>query len=403
MSAQTDKSPTTINPASTVLAPPVAAADAAVRPAIGRVMMVGLRGIPNVQGGVEKHVEMLGWELAKRGWQIEVIGRSRYCQSMTYWEGITIRSLWAPRSTTLEALVHTLLGVCYAAWKRPDVLHIHAIGPSLTVPLARLFGLNVVVTHHGYDYDRQKWGRFAKAMLHVGEFLGMRIANGRISIARDVADTMRGRYGVPVTFIPNGVNALPVIGETGILDEFALAPRRYILLAARFVPEKRQLDLIRAFEKLGRSDIKLVLAGNAEFESAYAREVAAAAAATPNVVLTGFQTGQRLAELFSRAALFVLPSSHEGMPIALLEALAHGLPVLASNIRANLDLDLTLDDYFPLGDTEALTRAMARKLSEPEDAAKAQQRMRDIACAYDWSSVAQKTGVVYAEAMRRRL
>ena len=169
------------------------------------------------------------------------------------------------------------------------------------------------------------------------------------------------------------------------------------------MPEKRQLDLIRAFEKLGRSDIKLVLAGNAEFESAYAREVAAAAAATPNVVLTGFQTGQRLAELFSRAALFVLPSSHEGMPIALLEALAHGLPVLASNIRANLDLELTLDDYFPLGDTEALTRAMARKLSEPEDAAKAQQRMRDIACAYDWSSVAQKTGVVYAEAMRRRL
>lgn len=95
------------------------------------------------------------------------------------------------------------------------------------------------------------------------------------------------------------------------------------------------------------------------------REVRALASRVPGVVLTGFQTGDRLAELFANAALFVLPSSHEGMPIALLEAMAHGLPVLASDIVANRQLGLPAGDYFPLGNVDALSSAIAEKIANP--------------------------------------
>ncbi|ASY65474.1 Alpha-D-GlcNAc alpha-1,2-L-rhamnosyltransferase (plasmid) [Sinorhizobium sojae CCBAU 05684] len=367
-----------------------------------RVMMLGLRGIPSVQGGVEKHVEMLAAKLAAQGWGVEVVGRRRYLAQSPHSSGHGIRvfSLWAPRMMALEAIVHTFIGVCFAALRRPDILHIHAIGPALMVPLARMFGLKVVVTHHGYDYDRQKWGGFAKGMLKLGERLGMRLAHGRIAISKEIVETMGARYRVPVSFVPNGVAVAPWRGESGVLEEFALGRRRYVLLAARLVPEKRQIDLIRAFARLGDAGFKLVLAGGAEFETPYAREVKAIASRVPGVVLTGFQTGERLTELFANAALFVLPSSHEGMPIALLEAMAYGLPVLASDIIANRALGLPDEDYFPLGDIEALAAAIAGKLGNPPREEKILARMAHVEATYSWTSVAQKTLSVYGALKR---
>ncbi|MEP9373405.1 glycosyltransferase family 4 protein [Mesorhizobium sp. KR1-2] len=366
-------------------------------------MMLGLRGIPNVQGGVEKHVEMLASKLVGHGWDVEVLGRRRYLAggAAYVWNGVQVIPLWAPRRMALEAIVHTFLGVCVAAWRRPDVLHIHAIGPALLTPLARIFGLRVLVTHHGYDYDRQKWGPFARRTLKLGEFLGMRFSSGRVAISKDIAQTMSARHHVSMSLVPNGVTVTPPTGSAGILQEFGLARRRYILLAARIVPEKRQLDLIQAFAKCGFTDTRLVLAGGAEFETPYVEKVRALAREVPGVVLTGFQSGDRLAELFANAALFVLPSSHEGMPIALLEAMAYGLPVLASDIVANRELDLDCNDYFPLGDIDALAAAVVTKLTAPLNDEEVRERATHAEAKYSWTNVAQKTAAVYDTLLRK--
>ena len=367
-----------------------------------RVMFLGLRGIPGVQGGVEKHVELLGVELAQRGWEVEVVGRSRYLPHAgpITWKGVKVSPLWAPRRMALEALVHTCLGVLRAGVTRPDIVHIHAVGPALMVPLARLLGLRVVVTHHGYDYDREKWGGLARRMLKLGERLGMRLSHGRIAISNEVARTMAGRYGRPVAFIPNGVAVSHDGSGDAILAEFGIQPKRYALLAARFVPEKRQLDLIRAFAKTAPG-YQLVLAGGAEFETAYSREVVELAASVPGVVLTGFQRDARLASLFANAALFVLPSSHEGMPIALLEAMGFGLPVLASDIVPNRELRLAEEDYVPLGDIETLARKMGERLAAPLPEAESKALAARIAATYSWSGIAQKTHELYGALLGR--
>nr|WP_246617511.1 glycosyltransferase family 4 protein [Rhizobium populisoli] len=364
-----------------------------------RVMMLGLRGVPNLQGGIEKHVEMLGQELAVRGWDVEVLGRRQYLPEKTksiVWRGIRVTPLWAPKSILFEAIAHTFMGVLHAAVHRPDVLHIHAIGPGLLAPFARLFGLKVIITHHGYDYDREKWSPLAKRILRLGERLSMMFANGRIAVSRDVTDTMKNRYGSSVAHIPNGVTVRPSLVGKDTLNRFELQRRRYIVMVARFVPEKRQTDLIAAFEKLNRPDWKLVLVGGADHQrTAYAKEIETMAARVPNVVLTGFQSGEDLAALFSQAGLFVLPSLHEGMPISLLEAMSYGLPVLASDIVANHEVDLPPEDYFPAGNVDALAEALERKIDEPFGQDVALARIREVEKTYAWSSITRSTLAVY--------
>ncbi len=383
---------------------PAASSDVSSAAASGPyVMMLGLRGIPDVQGGVEKHVEMLAGRLAARGWRVEVVARRSHLPQPRArdWRGIRITPLWAPRHVALEAPVHTFLGVLHAARRRPDILHVHAIGPSLMVPLARLFGLRVVVTHHGYDYDRQKWGALARRVLRLGERFGMRLSHGRIAVSAEIARTMHARHGVRVDFVPNGVATATCAEPGSVLDTFGIERRRYILYAARIVPEKRQLDLIRAFARLGDPGLRLVIAGDDAFNGAYAREVRALAAAMPGVVLAGFQSGERLAALFGNAALFVLPSSHEGMPIAVLEAMAYGLPVLVSDIVANRELGLPEDDYFPLGDVDALAAALAARLGDLPSEAAMGERAAKVAHAYSWAGIADRTAALYRKALGR--
>src|SRR5690606_29080318 len=125
--------------------------------------------------------------------------------SRRQWKGVEIEPAWAPQHQKLEAVMHTALGVALAALRRPDLVHIHAIGPALLTPAARLAGLRTIVTHHGYDYDRDKWGGFAKTMLRLGERMGMRWSNRAIAVADNIAQSMERQYGRPVVFLPNGV------------------------------------------------------------------------------------------------------------------------------------------------------------------------------------------------------
>ena len=365
-----------------------------------KVIFIGLRGIPQVQGGVETHVAALSARMAERGWEVEVLGRKPYLPSWKpfVWKGVTVTPLWSPRSKGLEALLHTAVSVVIAALRSPDIIHIQAIGPALLTPLARLLGLKVVVTHHGFDYERQKWGWLAKTVLRAGEAIGMKFSHANIAVSKSIADKVRLKLGVGAAFIPNGIETdVPKLGTTSP-DCLQGLSGRYILAVGRIVEEKRQLDLIDAFARMNDPDAKLVIVGKADHDSSYMREVEQAAAATPGVILAGFQYGAALAELYGRAALFVLPSSHEGMPIVLLEALSNGIPCLASDIDANLALDLGTENYFALGDLDALAEAMEQKLATP-DTAHCQARAIRIKDSYGWSPIVDRTITIYEDAL----
>ncbi len=230
------------------------------------------------------------------------------------------------------------------------------MGPALVTPIARLFGLKVVVTHHGPDYDRDKWGIFARWVLRCGERLGMRFSHARIAISQVICDLIRAKYNRDSELIPNGVVMPKHEVDSDFVHALGLQPGRYFLQVSRLVPEKRQLDLIEAYRLTLPNDWKLAIVGQIS-NDAYAHAVVDAARAV-DVVLPGFLAGTHLRQIYSHAGAFVLPSSHEGLPIVVLEALSHGLPVLASDIPANIAIGLNADCYFPLGDSAILARSL---------------------------------------------
>lgn len=361
------------------------------------VMFLGLRGFPNVQGGVETHCEHLCPELVKLGFDVTVLVRSPYqpVDVGDAWSGVKFVRLWAPKSRSLEAILHSVVGVLYAAIARPDILHIQAIGPALVTPLARLFGLKVVVTHHGPDYDRQKWGRFAKFALEAGESWGVRFSNAVIVISKTIESLVLNKHQVSSAVIPNGVN-LPQIPESkGVLAQFGLRSNQYILLVSRLVPEKRHLDLIEAFKKSNLMGWKLVLVGASDHPDAYVQQLIDIAAQDERIVMTGFQKGLALSELYGHAGFFVLPSSHEGLPIAMLEALSYGLPVIASDIPANLEVGLDRGNYYPLGSIDELMLRLIKQANcLAGDDAKKQTRAW-VKSKYNWLEISKSTKYVY--------
>lgn len=364
-----------------------------------KIMVLGLRGFPGVQGGVEQHAEHLYPLLVQLGCEVEVLVRSPYWEAgrSRTWKGVRFRPLWSPRHSGFEAFVHSVIGVFYAIFARPDVLHIHAIGPAIVTPLARLFGLRVVVTHHGPDYNREKWGVFARWILRLGERFGMVYANDRIVISRVIQELVRSKYRCDSRLIPNGVVIPDPPVTTAALEKFTLRSRHYVLNVSRFVPEKRHRDLIEAFMRADLRGWKLVLVGSTDPVDSYVRDLRRLTVGRGDIVFTGFQSGITLHELYAHAGTFVLPSSHEGLPIALLEALSFGLPVLASNIPANLEVGVEDARYFPLGDVPALSELLRRSVNQPFDEQQRTQQRLLLKERYDWERVARLTFTTYED------
>jgi len=359
-------------------------------------MVVGLRGFPDIQGGIETHAEHLYPELVKLGCDVEVIVRSPYVKEAEYmYCGVRLKAIWSPVATGMEALLHSFLAVCYVGLKRPDVLHIHAVGPSLFVPLARMFGLRVVMTHHGMDYQRQKWGVFASFVLRLGERLGANYAHACITVSESIQQFLQEQYGtsLKIRAIHNGVEIPKSCDDTAILEKFDLQKKKYFLMVSRFVPEKRQDDLIEAFLVSKQCNKrKLVLVGDYHKASKkYLEKIQALAAQHANIVLTGFQTGDPLASLYTHAEAFFLPSSHEGLPIALLEALSYGLYAVVSDIPAHIEMNLEPKHYFRLGNIAALAECMDNIPQGGLSLVEREKMISSIQERFDWSIIAQKT------------
>jgi glycosyltransferase involved in cell wall biosynthesis len=362
-------------------------------------MAVGLRGVQDVQGGIERHAQHLYPRLVELGCDVEVVARSPYVgPALEPFRGVRIRSIWSPRKSGLEAGIHTLLAVCWAGISRPDLLHIHAVGPALLTPLARLLGLRVVITHHGPDYEREKWGALARCVLRLGEALGVRFAHERIAISHAIRSLMAQRYRANSVLIPNGIEPAERADDETALADFGLQPGKYVLQVSRFAREKRQGDSIRAFDEARLEGWKLVLVGAIDHDDRYTRELIALAARSPGTVLTGFQTGQRLNALYGNAGVFVLPSSHEGLSLSLLEALSFGLHVLASDIPANREVGLAPEHYFALGDCRELAGRLREAARSNGKAGSSETQGSSVVGRYDWDAIARETLTVYENA-----
>lgn len=356
-----------------------------------KIFVTGTRGIPNIMGGVETHCEELFPRIAKMGGDVTVIRRTNYVKDdLTEWNGVKLANIESPKKKSFEAIIHTFRAINYAKRNGAEILHVNAIGPALLVPYAKMLGMKVVFTHHGPDYDRDKWGLTAKTMLKLGERMGCWFADDVIVISDVIRNLIARKYNRTknVHLIYNGVPEPEICHYPEYFDELGVEEGKYVLGMCRFVPEKRLDDLVRAFSTLKQDGIKLVLAGDTDFEDDYSLSLKELAKEN-GVVLTGFIKGKKLHSLLTNARCYCLPSSHEGLPIALLEAMSYKLPVMVSDIRANKEVGLDEGCYFKCGDVEQLAERLQPIVSSSV------KRINYDMSKYDWDDIARQTMEIY--------
>ena len=367
--------------------------------------MVGQRGIPATFGGVEHHVEELGSRLAARGHDVVVYTRTNYVETRpARFRGMRPRYLPTVGSKHLDAIVHSTLSTLDAAMRGADIVHYHAVGPGIPAVIPRyLSRAKVVLTVHGLDAERAKWGGAARHVLNAATWLSARVPDETIVVSRELERHYLERYCRRTTYIPNGVAEVVARAPDEIVRRFGLRGDDYLLFVGRLVPEKAPDLLLRAFKQI-QTDRRLVLAGGSSFTDDYVRSLGDLATSDPRVQMAGYVYGRTLEELYSNASAFVLPSSLEGLPLTLLEAASYGLPVVVSDIRPNLEI--VGDDgpgrrRFRRGDELALRTALEDVLSDlPVERAGASQIRQHVLAAFSWESAAEATDELYHSLLR---
>ncbi len=360
-----------------------------------KVAMAGLRAPWGAEGGVEAHVAALAPRLAARGAYVTVYCRDRYnphgnCTR----EGVRLADAPTVYSRSAEAFVHSAL-VAPRACLRHDLVHLHACGPGLFAPVPRALGRRSVVTLHGRDWTRDKWGAMARQVLHAGARVAVHGANAVISVSHELGAWAAAEGGRAVDVIPNGVEAhVPVAWDPSIFP--MLRPGRYFLFLGRLVPEKG-LDTLVDAARIARPQMPVVITGGGAYSSGHVAHLHRTAPEA-HVVFAGPRFGLEKRMLLTHARAFVFPSRVEGLPVALLEAMAAGLPLLASDIPPNDEAHGGLATWrLPVDAPEAWARALHE--AETADAGRRAQagaacRAR-VAAHFDWDTVADRTMALY--------
>lgn len=361
------------------------------------IFVLGLRGFPDIQGGIERHAENLYPELSILGLEVTVFCRKPFMsrKSRHSYMGVKLFPLSCPRQIYLENILHSFKALLYTKKFRGKTLHVHALGPALITPWARLLGIRVVWTTQGPDYNRQKWGAFAKLVLKIGEWCGLHFANEIIAVTSHIEKDLKTRKpNKKIHIIPNGVRIPLVHYSEELLKTWKIKSKQYILFVGRLVPEKGILDLIQAYLKVSLN-IHLVIVGEADHETAFSRKIKKEGKKSPSIIFTGFQTKDILYALFEHASLFVLPSYHEGLPLALLEALSFGSRTLLSDIPAHREIGLTEDHYFPPGDQVLLCYRLQQWAHRPLSAKDRKSILKILMEEFSWKKIALQTKEVF--------
>jgi len=292
--------------------------------------------------------------------------------------------------------VHTVLSTADVCFRRVDLVQFHALGSSPFAWVPRLFGKRTIVSVRGLDWQRAKWGWIARFYLRFCESTSMWCPDATAVVSRTLQEHFQARFGRPVRYIPNGVVRTEP-RPSRILGRYGLEPRRYFLYAGRLSPEKGLHVAIEAHE--GVEGVRLALAGGSSYSESYMRSLREQGG--DRVVFTGFLTGEPLEEIYSNALAFLLPSRMEGLSVALLEAMAYGLPVIASDIPENRELVDECGGYlFRLDDVADLRRVLTGVARAPEAARELGLRARErVRARFDWDRIAAETAAFYREVM----
>lgn len=337
-----------------------------------RIAMIGQKGIPARDGGVERHVHDLAMRMDKNRFDITVYSRRWYTAgNQLALPGVEIVNIPTLHTKHLDTILHTFLATLHALYTNHEVIHYHGVGPSLLSWIPRLVSpkTTVITTFHSMDRKHEKWGWFAKLILKLGEYTACKFSHTLIAVSPTIEQYVRDVYDKKAVYIPNAVEIAPLSHNTELLKQWALTPKEYVLMVSRLIPHKGAHYLVEAWKNLKLKNPhllknkKLVIVGDGYYTDGYVETLKKIAATDENIIFTGFQTGDTLRALYSHAAFQVHPSDNEGLPMCVLEGMSYHLPLLLSDIPEHRDLNRDMESLFHYGSVSDLEEKLEFFLS----------------------------------------
>lgn len=370
-----------------------------------KIAMIGQKGVPAIFGGIEKHVEELGAQLAKKH-EVLVYARNWYTpKTVTEFKGMKIVHRGTIHTKHLDAIVHTFVSTMDAIFfKKVDVIHYHGVGPSLLSFIPRILSpkTKVVSTFHCIDRYHQKWNWFARLMLAMGEKASCKFAHQTIAVSKTIQNYALNEYKCYTIYNPNGVAKVDNKINSETLKEFGLEKGKYLTMISRLVAHKGAHYLIEAFKKAKKenpqtfADYKLAIVGGGAFTDDYVNYLHKLAGDDKDIVFTGNQSGQKLEELYANAKMLVHPSENEGLPITVLQAMSYGIPTLVSDIPEHQEVITDSRFWFTNASVDCLVEKMTALLENPILLDQAGNKNKETAEKnYAWEDIAEKTESIY--------
>ena len=366
-----------------------------------KIAMIGHKRIPSREGGVEIVVEEIATKLVQKGYEVDVYNRQGNnvsnkkikTKKINNYKGVKIKTVFTINKKGLDALIYSFFASIIALFGKYDCIHYHAEGCCAMLWIPHIFKKRIIVTIHGLDWQRAKWGGFASKYIKFGEKMAVKYADEIIVLSQSVKKYFKDTYNRETNYIPNGVNKAVIRKPQIIKEKYGVDNEKYILFLARIVPEKGLEYLIEAYKNI-KTDIKLVIAGGASHSDIYFKKIQEKVKNDNRIIMTGFVEGRELEELFSNCYIYCLPSDVEGMPISLLEAMSYGKNCLVSDIEENTQVCNKYATTFKKGNVSDLQKQL-EKCIRGENRFPMDEISTFIINKYNWDYVVKKIEKLY--------
>jgi glycosyltransferase involved in cell wall biosynthesis len=366
---------------------------------------------PPVGGGGGQASADLARALAERGHSLHVItARLPGLEARAVEQGVKVWRVATGRRSRFRASLPVMAGYLGGAflpalrltraWK-PEIIHAHFAVPTgvLALAVSRLTRVPYVITAHlgdvpgGVPEKTGGWFRW------VYPFTGA-IWRGAAAVAA-VSEYTRSlamrHYAVPIEVIPNGVP----LAQAGAAAPCGSPPR--IVFVGRFQPQKNLLFLVDRLEEVRDLPWECTLVGDGPVMPKV-RERVAALGLTDRIELTGWVKPDEASRQLAAGDLLFMPSLSEGLPVVGVQALSHGLAIVASKVGGLAELveDGANGKSCEPGDAAGFRRALRWCLEAPGRLTRMKQASKSMADRYDIRHVAESYETLFVEAAGSR-
>lgn len=367
-----------------------------------KIAYIAIRGVP-LSDGIVQYTDSVAKQMVEKGHCVTVYASKRYGNKTGLYNGYRIITVPSFPWGFAEKMSLVFFASINQLFKKFDIVHYHAMGPSIFAFLSRITGKCTVIQSHGIEYNRAKFGKKTKWLLRKLEKWSINIGDELLACSNALHKHFLTKYGKETVVIHNAV-VVPELfpSERKYLDAYGVADGQYYLYMGRLTEEKGLPYLIQAYKKL-KTNKKLIIAGPYDTQDAYHKHLFDMASDDSRISFIGFVTGQQKVNLLRGAYAFCLPSESEGFSVALLEAMSYAICCIVSNIPNNIEATGDFAVSFESRNEYDLYQALEKVENNPE-LAKKLGKMARIRVQNNFSEdlLVDKTELFYMNILERK-